>query len=263
MSAKRRDDVQKAASTAGRTAKKPAATASPRRRPARRRKPAAERTRRPKRQEPTSDAPASPDEMELGIGSRVLPPDTNYGMEYDATAFPQSADHDLDVEAQIRALEARLDGLIRGGTPEPTAPSLREQIGSAAQKVVGRLNVPVELPGADGGAAEAMRELMSSDYYVRQWGRIGMRHRSEDVDDFGLDPIYEARLRPLLDFLYRRWFRVDTDGIEHIPSQGRCIVVANHSGTLPLDGVMLRTAVRLDHPARRELRWLEIGRAHV
>jgi 1-acyl-sn-glycerol-3-phosphate acyltransferase len=206
--------------------------------------------------EQTEEAPPSSEEPELGIGSRVLPPDMDYKMEYDSGPAHGADDRDADVEAQIRALEARLDGLIRGGAAELQRPTLREQIGHAAQKMVQSLNVPVERPGGDGGPADAWRELMSSDYYVRQWGRIGMRHRSEEVDDFGLDPTYEARLRPLLDFLYRRWFRVDADGIEHVPSEGRCIVVANHSGTLPLDGLMLRAAFRLDHPAHRELRWL-------
>ena len=31
-----------------------------------------------------------------------------------------------------------------------------------------------------------------------------MRNRSEEVDDFGFDPTYEARLRPFFDFLYDR-----------------------------------------------------------
>jgi 1-acyl-sn-glycerol-3-phosphate acyltransferase len=161
-----------------------------------------------------------------------------------------------DVEAQIRELEARLDGLIRDATEEPPPPSFREQVGSAAQKVAARLAPPLTPPGEGEGMGDAVRELMSSDYYLRQWGRLGMRNRSEDVDDFGLDPTYEARLRPLVDLLYRRYFRVESRGLEHVPAEGRCLIVANHSGTLPLDGMMLRAALRLDHPSGRELRWL-------
>jgi 1-acyl-sn-glycerol-3-phosphate acyltransferase len=56
--------------------------------------------------------------------------------------------------------------------------------------------------------------------------------------------------------LYRRYFRVRTVGIANLPAHGRCIIVANHSGTLPLDGLMLRTALRLEHKASRDLRWL-------
>ena len=39
-------------------------------------------------------------------------------------------------------------------------------------------------------------------------------------------------LRPL----YEKWFRVEVRGIENIPAEGGALVVANHSGTLPLDG---------------------------
>lgn len=201
--------------------------------------------------------PESVDEAELGIGSRMAPPNADWqepsNVRVKATRFPAAKD---DVESQIRALEERLDGLIRGAHEEPPPPSLREQVETAAQKMASRLSVPIEPPGGGVGGGEAVRELMSSDYYLRQWGRLGMRHRSEDVDDFGLDPKYEARLLPLLDFLYRRYFRVEAEGVERIPAEGRCLVVANHSGTLPLDGVMLRAAVRLEHPAHRELRWL-------
>jgi len=39
--------------------------------------------------------------------------------------------------------------------------------------------------------------------------------------------------------LYRRYFRVESSGIEHVPSSGAAILVPNHSGTLPIDGAML------------------------
>ncbi|KYF54307.1 acyl-phosphate glycerol 3-phosphate acyltransferase, partial [Sorangium cellulosum] len=101
------------------------------------------------------------------------------------------------------------------------------------------------------------RDVLSTDFYLRQWGRAGLRSRSEEVDEFGFDPKYEARYRPLFDFLYRHYFRIDLQGVEHIPPEGRCLVVSNHSGgPIPYDGLMLRAAVRREHPARRELRWL-------
>lgn len=40
-------------------------------------------------------------------------------------------------------------------------------------------------------------------------------------------------------FFYENYFRVETYGLENIPKQGRCLVVANHSGQLPLDAMML------------------------
>ena len=79
---------------------------------------------------------------------------------------------------------------------------------------------------------------------------------ADEVDEFGYDPAYERRLRPLLDMLYESYFRVEPHGIERVPDQGRCLLVANHSGTIPLDGLMLRMAVRREHPRHRGVRWL-------
>ncbi|MBV8541560.1 MAG: acyltransferase family protein [Pseudonocardiales bacterium] len=77
------------------------------------------------------------------------------------------------------------------------------------------------------------------------------------VDEFGYDPdLTEHVLLPLLRPLYRSWFRVETIGIHHVPAQGAALVVANHSGTLPLDAVMTAMAVREAHPAGRHLRML-------
>jgi 1-acyl-sn-glycerol-3-phosphate acyltransferase len=115
----------------------------------------------------------------------------------------------------------------------------------------------IERPGGeDGSLADAARELLSSDYYLRQWGRLGMRGRSEHVDEFGYDPNYEARLRPLIDFLYATYFRVEVSGVGHVPDEGGAVLVANRAGALPLDGLMLRAAVRRAHPRARALRWL-------
>src|SRR4029078_9701178 len=57
--------------------------------------------------------------------------------------------------------------------------------------------------------------------------------------------------------LYKHYFRVETEGTDHIPDEGRCLIVSNHSGgPLRSAGLILRTAVRREHPQQRELRWL-------
>ena len=77
------------------------------------------------------------------------------------------------------------------------------------------------------------------------------------VDEFGFDPdLADHVLLPLLRPLYRSWFRVETTGIDHLPTTGRALVVANHSGTLPLDALMTAMAVHEEHPAGRHLRML-------
>ncbi len=235
-----------------------------RRRSRRKKTPAAALT--PAAAEPRApESDAEPESVALGVGSRMIPPPgepvADSEQDEDALESNTGAGDPEEVEAQIRALEARLDGMIRraSGSHEEPPPSIRDQVESAAREVVERLSapLPVDRPGGDDGSfADAARELLSSDYYLRQWGRLGMRNRSEQVDDFGLDPAYEQRLRPFAEFLYKRWFRVETNGIENVPTAGRAIVVANHSGTLPLDGLVLKTALRLEHPSSRELRWL-------
>lgn len=190
----------------------------------------------------------STDVPELGIGSRVVAPTVRF--EEDALeSYRPSALQGGDVEAQIRALEARLDGLIQGASRGEHSEPV-----DASSAVEPELD---KLPGsAEVIAMESAAELAGSEYYVQKWGRKGLRSRAEEVDEFGLDRSFDARLRPVLDFLYQRYFRIQTEGIDNIPSEGRAVVVGNHSGSIPIDGLMLRTALRTDHPAARDLRWL-------
>jgi 1-acyl-sn-glycerol-3-phosphate acyltransferase len=70
-----------------------------------------------------------------------------------------------------------------------------------------------------------------------------------DVDEFGFDPdLTESVLLPLLRPLYRRWFRTELSGGDNLPGHGPALVVANHSGTVALDALMLTVAV---HEATR------------
>jgi len=187
---------------------------------------------------------------ELGIGPRVVAAHARY--EDSLESFHPVAATGGDVEDQIRALEARLDGLIQTASRVESPVSSRD-LAPVTQR---GLEVERDLPSAEALALENAAELASSQYYVQKWGRKGLRSRAEEVDEFGLDRSFEARLRPVLDFLYRRYFRIQTEGIENVPSEGRAVVVGNHSGSIPIDGLMLRAALRLDHPSGRDLRWL-------
>lgn len=44
-------------------------------------------------------------------------------------------------------------------------------------------------------------------------------------------------------WLYEKYFRVTAHGLEKVPSRGRLLVVANHSGQLPMDGVLIGYAL--------------------
>lgn len=77
------------------------------------------------------------------------------------------------------------------------------------------------------------------------------------VDDFGYDEeLTDQVLMSLLRPVYEKYFRVEVKGIENIPSEGGALIVANHSGTLPMDGLMMQVAVHDNHPDGRHLRLL-------
>ena len=155
---------------------------------------------------------------------------------------------------EIRALEERLDRMIDEASrrqlptadvpPTPPPPTYPPPPPSSRAAMEGET------------VFDTARELLSTDFYLRKWGRLGMRNRSEEVDDFGFDPIYEQKVRPVFNFLYEKYFRVECEGIEKVPADGRCLLVANHSGTLPFDGIMIKTAVKREHPQHRDVRWL-------
>jgi 1-acyl-sn-glycerol-3-phosphate acyltransferase len=77
------------------------------------------------------------------------------------------------------------------------------------------------------------------------------------IDEFGFDPEF-ARAVPLtlLRPLYRKYFRIEVRGIQNIPDAGGALIVANHSGAIPLDAMMTAVAVHEEHPEHRFLRTL-------
>jgi 1-acyl-sn-glycerol-3-phosphate acyltransferase len=77
----------------------------------------------------------------------------------------------------------------------------------------------------------------------------------EQLDIYGRDTRLSEAVAPLVEFLYSRWFRVEVEGAEHVPSGG-ALLVANHSGALPLDGPMLHEALRRERRDLPEARWL-------
>jgi 1-acyl-sn-glycerol-3-phosphate acyltransferase len=78
-----------------------------------------------------------------------------------------------------------------------------------------------------------------------------------EVDEFGFDPeLTDSVMHPILRPLYRDWFHIRVRGIDNLPAKGAALVVANHSGTIALDALMLALAVHDEHPEQRYLRLL-------
>lgn len=75
------------------------------------------------------------------------------------------------------------------------------------------------------------------------------------IDDFGYDAdLWREILIPLGRPLYERYFRVRTLGVDRIPATGAALLVGNHSGTIPVDAVMVQHAVATEHPQHRTVR---------
>jgi 1-acyl-sn-glycerol-3-phosphate acyltransferase len=111
---------------------------------------------------------------------------------------------------------------------------------------------PVAVPGAAIGALGALpgelREALD---------RALQRAAGDyDEDEWGFDEEFALALRPLLDFLYERWWRVETAGVRNVPSAGRAMLVSNHAGILPWDGTMISLAIQREHPQPRFPRFL-------
>ena len=113
------------------------------------------------------------------------------------------------------------------------------------------------------GEAPGVRDVVR---VVRRFGiarlqtlmtRLFASREIREIDEFGFDPSFLEPLEPLAQWLHDHYFRVESDGLEHVPSEGRVLMVANHSGTLPYDGAMVVTAVRFSstRPSARFGRW--------
>lgn len=75
----------------------------------------------------------------------------------------------------------------------------------------------------------------------------------DGVDPFGLDPAWAKYAIGVAALFHRFWFRTDVEGIENVPP-GRVLLVANHSGQIPLDGMVIGAAMFLDAPEPRVVR---------
>ena len=73
------------------------------------------------------------------------------------------------------------------------------------------------------------------------------------TDDFGFDPDALKPVAPILSWLYREYFRVQTFGLTDLPA-GRVLYISNHSGQIPLDGMMIGSALLLEATPPRAVR---------
>lgn len=124
-----------------------------------------------------------------------------------------------------------------------------------AQRATGMLSLAREIAG----------QALASEGLGRAWGAMnGMLDAvraglgtggGSHLDEYGKDPSLVQRLEPVLEFLYGQYWRVAAQGTDHIP-RGAVILVANHSGALPYDGLVMSLTLARERPDLRESRWL-------
>ncbi|MCH2110613.1 MAG: acyltransferase family protein [Polyangiaceae bacterium] len=93
-------------------------------------------------------------------------------------------------------------------------------------------------------AAELSDKMVGSDFEERvQWLRA--RYQAMGGDPFGLDPEVAQSAVRVLAFFHRLYFRTESQGLQNLP-EGRCLLVANHGGQIPIDGALVGSALFLD-----------------
>ncbi|QQR92073.1 MAG: acyltransferase family protein [Myxococcales bacterium] len=90
-----------------------------------------------------------------------------------------------------------------------------------------------------------MSEQLLGEELDAKVSRIQLAHNEVGMDPFGFDPAVARYGLAFAAFLHRLYFRTEVFGVERVP-EGRAIVVANHSGQIPLDAVIITAALLLD-----------------
>ena len=225
------------------------------------RPPGAEDAGEPAERDEEERAPddAGRDQVELG-GAVVLRPRSARGTRRSRPAQSE------EVRARLRRLHAAtLEELERrsaaGLEPADSVPVPVETLSSVTRDLPALLRRTARAALTTVGSARPEKVLQAGadglGFLARQ--RELARRQAIDpdaIDEFGFDREWTESLLPFFNFLYRDYWRVQVRGLEHVPTEGAALLVSNHAGVLPYDGVMIRTAVYEDLPGHRHARAL-------
>jgi 1-acyl-sn-glycerol-3-phosphate acyltransferase len=98
--------------------------------------------------------------------------------------------------------------------------------------------------------AELGKQFESTPDLRERIERAVVQVNSVGFDEWGLDPRTLENAVRSIEWIYRKYFRVRSVGIERLP-EGRVLLVGNHGGQLPLDGMMIALSVLLDAESPR------------
>lgn len=92
------------------------------------------------------------------------------------------------------------------------------------------------------------------DVVAERTQALAVRDNEYGFDAFGMGRDQVRTAVRVAGWLYRHYFRAEAKGLEHVPTTGRVLIVSNHSGQLPYDGMVISAACMLDAPQPRLLR---------
>jgi 1-acyl-sn-glycerol-3-phosphate acyltransferase len=76
--------------------------------------------------------------------------------------------------------------------------------------------------------------------------RLELPFNALGVDPYGISKWHLKIFFTALATLYRHYFRVRANGVEHVPKRGRAMLVGNHSGGVAIDGAMVLASCLLE-----------------
>jgi 1-acyl-sn-glycerol-3-phosphate acyltransferase len=130
-----------------------------------------------------------------------------------------------------------------------------------AQRALARLDsanrgVPAVLKwflGSAGQAVDEALEKLLGESFDQRLARVPLSLGPSGVDPFGLDPQWTRWVVLTVATLHRKYFRTEVHGIEKVPT-GRVLLVANHSGQVPIDGALIAASMLMDTEPPRIVR---------
>ena len=122
--------------------------------------------------------------------------------------------------------------------------NLRKALESGAELPVAMSHAASGLPRQARTRVERLTERLGGDYSEDEWG---------------FDEEFAESAFPFFEFMFDRWWRVQVDGVQHVPGHGRALLVANHAGVVPWDATMIGVAILRNHPLPRYARFLVLN----
>ncbi len=108
-----------------------------------------------------------------------------------------------------------------------------------------RSSIARAVAGAVDRVVDRSLSNMLDEEFEKRLERVPKNLGQSGVDPFGLDPQWTKYALAFAAHLHRRYFRTEVFGAKSIPA-GRVLLIANHSGQLPIDGALIGAAMFMD-----------------